>query len=130
MFVLGLRALMAHLDEPPALPLPGDPGAMGFADADHVRDVLDTSGWSDVAIEPADGLCDFGIDGSDGVEERLAVALAGAVGRGMRSELEPRLGADGWAAALEEARVELRTHVVDGSVRFVGHTWLVTAVNG
>jgi hypothetical protein len=30
--------------------------------------VLVASGWSDVTIEPADGLCDYSIDGSDGVE--------------------------------------------------------------
>lgn len=130
MFSLGLRALTAHLDGPPAKPIPGAPGPMGLANADHAREVLAAAGWSDIAIETADGWCDYSIDGSDGVEERLAVALSGTVGRAVRAALEPRLDAEGWQAVVEEARAELRANLVDGAVRFVGHTWLVTATNG
>jgi SAM-dependent methyltransferase len=129
MFTLGLRGLTARSAERPVAPQPGAPGAMGLADAARVRAVLADAGWSDVAIEPVDGLCDYGIDGSDGVEERLASALSGTLGRALRAELEPRTGAEGWEAALDEARAELRAHVVDGSVRFTAHTWLVTATN-
>ncbi len=129
MFSLGLRALMARLADPPR-PMPGAPGPMGLADADRIGEVLSASGWSDVTIEPVDGLCDYAIDGSDGVEERLTVALSGTVGRAARAALEPRLGPDGWHAVLDEARAELRAQLVDGAVRFVGHTWLVTAANG
>ncbi len=57
------------------------------------------------------------------------MALSGTVGRAMRAALEPALGPDGWSAALDDARAELRTFVVDGSVRFTAHTWLVTATN-
>jgi SAM-dependent methyltransferase len=129
MFTLGLRALSAHLRDPPAPPLPGTPGPMGLADADRVRQVLTDSGWADVVIEPSDGLCDYSIDGSDGVEERLAVALSGTLGRAVRAALEPRVGPDAWQAAVDEARAELRGELVDGAIRFVGHTWLVTATN-
>jgi len=102
---------------------------MGLANADRIREVLTVAGWSDVTIEPTDGLCDYSIDGSDGVEERLAVALSTTVGRAARAEIEPRLGPDGWQAVLDEARVDLRAQLVDGAVRFIGHTWLVTATN-
>ena len=129
-FSLGLRALTARLADPPARPISGAPGPMGLADADRVREVLTVAGWPDVTIEPSDGLCDFSIDGSDGVEERLAVALSSTVGRAVRAELEPRLDPQGWEAVLDEARDELRANFVDGAVRFVGHTWLVTAKNG
>jgi SAM-dependent methyltransferase len=129
MFSLGLRALAARLADPPTLPPPGSPGPMGLAHADRVREVLTIAGWSDMTIEPFDGLCDYAMDGSDGVEERLAVALSGTVGRTVRAELEPRLGPDGWQAAVDEARAELRAQLVDGAVRLVGHTWLVTAIN-
>ena len=112
----------------PLRPLPGAPGPMGLANADRIREVLTVAGWSDVTIEPSDGLCDYSIDGSDGVEERLAIALSGTVGRAVRAELEPRLGPDGWQAVLDEARAELRAELVDGAVRFVGHTWLVTGL--
>ena len=117
MFSLGLRALTARLADPPAGPMPGAPGPMGLADAERIREVLTVAGWSDVTIEPVDGLCDYSIDGSDGVEERLAIALSGTVGRAVRAELEPRLDPDGWQAVLDEARAELRAHLVDGAVR-------------
>jgi SAM-dependent methyltransferase len=129
MFSLGLSALTARLADPPLRPMPGTPGPLGLANADRIREVLTVAGWSDVVVEPVDGLCDYAIGGSDGVEERLTVALSGTVGRSARAELEPRLDPDGWQAVLEEARAELRAHLVDGAVRFVGHTWLVTATN-
>jgi SAM-dependent methyltransferase len=129
MFSLGLRGLMARLADRPPPPAAGAPGPMGLADADRTREVLTGAGWSDVTIEAVDGLCDYAIEGSDGVEERLAAALSGMVGRAAQAELEPRLGADGWRAALDDARAELRSQLVDGAVRFVGHTWLVTATN-
>jgi SAM-dependent methyltransferase len=129
MFSLGLRALTERLADPPAPPAPGSPGPLGLADPDRIHEVLALAGWAGVAVEPVDGLCDYAIDGSDGVEERLASALSGSLGRTARAELEPRLGPDGWAAVLDEARAELRAQLVDGAVRFTGHTWLVTATN-
>ncbi len=128
-FALGISALAAHLETPPARPQPGEPGPLGFARRERIDAVLSGSGWSDVAIEPFDALCDYSIDGSDGVEERLAIALSGTVGRAVRAQLEPRLDAAGWEAVVDEARAELREHLVDGAIRFVGHTWLVTATN-
>ncbi|HEY0517889.1 MAG TPA: class I SAM-dependent methyltransferase [Ilumatobacteraceae bacterium] len=129
MFSLGLRALAAHLPDPPQPPTPGAPGPMGFAHADRIVEVLGGAGWSDLDVEPFDAVCDYGIDGSDGVEERLAVALSGTVGRAVRAALEPKLDAEEWSAVVDEARAELREHLVDGAVRFTGHTWLVTAIN-
>ncbi len=129
MFSLGLRPLMARLPESPFLPKPGAPGPLGLANADRIRQVLTAAGWSDVAVEPRDGMCDFAIGGSDGVEERLAVALSGTAGRAARAAIEPNLNPDEWQTVLDEVRAELRNHLLDGAVRFVGQTWLVTATN-
>ncbi|MGZ4738860.1 MAG: class I SAM-dependent methyltransferase, partial [Ilumatobacteraceae bacterium] len=60
----------------------------------------------------------------------LAIALSGTFGRAARAALEPHLAPGGWEDVLDEARAELRAELVDGAVRFVGHTWLVTATNG
>ena len=57
-----------------------------------------------MTIAPRDGSCDYAIDGSDGVEELLAVALSSTFGRAVRAALEPRLDSDGWQAVLDEAR--------------------------
>ncbi|TDE89590.1 class I SAM-dependent methyltransferase [Occultella glacieicola] len=127
LFHLGLRSLMGRLDDPPGPPPSGVPGPMGLADGARVRQVLAGAGWRDVTVAPVDGDCDYGVDGSDGIEERLAIVLGGQTGRALRAELEPRLGAAGWAAALEQARQEVRERTVDGTVRFVAHAWLVTA---
>lgn len=128
-FSLGLHGLMARLAEPRARPIPGAPGPMGLANADRIRDVLGVAGWSDITIEPNDALCNYSLDGSDGVEERLTIVLSGTLGRAVRAELEPQLGPVGWQAAIEGARDEVRAQLVDGAVRIVGHTWLVTATN-
>ncbi len=129
MFSFSLRALTAHLADPPAPPKTGAPGPMGLANAERTRGVLTAAGWSDVTIEPRDGVCDYGIDGSDGVEECLTIGLSSTLGRAVRAVLEPRLDDAGWRAVLDEARADLRATLVDGAVRLVGHTWLVTATN-
>jgi len=129
MFRHGTRRLAARLDDPPEPPRVGQPGPLGLAGEDHIRTVLADSGWTDIRVEPVDGMCDFSVDGSDGVEERLTVALAGRIGQAARERLEPTLGPDGWRAALDDARAELRATLVDGTVRFVSRTWLVTAAN-
>jgi SAM-dependent methyltransferase len=129
MFLLGLRTLTARLADPPAPPMPGAPGPMGLADADRIREVLTAAGWSDVTIEQSDGICDYSMDGSDGVEELLTIALASTYGQAVRAALEPSLDPDEWQAVLDEARAELRAELGDDAVRLLGQTWLVTATN-
>lgn len=57
------------------------------------------------------------------------MVLATPIGRNARVALYPRLGEDGWAALVDEVRAEVRRHRVDGTVKFVGQTWLVSARN-
>ncbi|WP_163544313.1 class I SAM-dependent methyltransferase [Occultella kanbiaonis] len=127
LFELGLRPLLARLDDPPGPSPSGVPGPLGLAEGAHVRRVLAASGWQDVTVEPVDGVCDYGVDGSDGVAERMAIVLGGRAGQAVRADLEPRLGPAGWDAAVEAGRQEVRERMVDGVVRFVAHAWLVTA---
>ena len=127
MFSLGTSILTARLEAPAAAEDPLAPGPLALADRDRTTAVLSDAGWADITIEPFEGLCDYGVDGSDGVEERLAMIMSTTTGRRARAELEPRLGADGWAQLVDDVREELRRHRVDGVVKFVGHTWLVTA---
>lgn len=129
MFTLGVDILADRLETPPAAADPDAPGPLAFGNAERVRAILADAGWRDVDVAAFDGVCDFGIDGSDGVEERLSLILANTTGRQARAELPERLGADGWAAVIEELRDELRRRRVDGVVKFPGHTWVVTAVN-
>ena len=110
-------------------PRSASPGRWGSATSELIGDTLALAGWTNVIEVALDVTLDYSIDGSDGVEERLAMALSGVLGRTAQAELEPKLGPDGWAALLDEARADLRTFIVDGSVRFPGHIWLVTATN-
>lgn len=126
MMTLGLDVLAGHLGEPLALVPPGDPGPMAFADPGRARAALEGAGWSDVAVAPYDFDCDYGWDGTDGVEHRMATLFATRTGRQVREQIEPRLGAADWAGLLEEVREHLREHRVDGTLRLPAAVWLVT----
>lgn len=128
MFTLGTSVLAAHL-EPRPEPPPGAPGPMAFADPERVRSILDASGWRGIAVEPIDVECNYGMHGSDGVEERLVMILNTTGGRMAREQLERTLGPTQWEAVLDEVRAELRAKLVDGVVKFNGAGWLVTAAN-
>ena len=128
-FMSGLAPLAARMELPFAPPTVGVPGPLGLGTSVVIGDVLTEAGWFDVIVEALDVTLDYSFDGSDGVEERLAMALSGMLGRSAQAELEPRLGPDAWAALLDEARAELQNYIVDGAVRLTGHIWLVTASN-
>lgn len=129
MFTLGTSILYDRLDPTPPPPEPGVPGPMAFADPQLVRSTLAGAGWAEVEVDPFDAVCDYGREGSDGVEERLTMILGTSTGRIAATQLEGRLGPDGWAELLDEVRAELRRHLVDGRVQFTGATWLATARN-
>jgi len=129
MFTAGIDVLAAKLESPPAAPDPATPGPLAFGNPERVRAILTDAGWNGIAWEAFDGICNFGIGGSDGVEERLALILANRTGQQARAELEAKLGADGWAGVVEELRDELRRQRVDGVVQFPGRTWVVTGTN-
>ena len=127
MFSLGTHLLIERMPEPPPRPGPNQPGPTMFADDAYLASVLTSAGWVDLDIAPLDIDLRFGIDGTDGVEERLAVILSGFSGQIAAEQLRPALGDDGWEALLDEVRAEVRTCMVDGAVQFPGAIWLVRA---
>jgi SAM-dependent methyltransferase len=128
-FSVGSKVLADRLDPQPEPPAPGAPGPMAFEDDDRLGALLADAGWEQVGISALDFVCDFGFKGTDGVEERLTMILAGGIGRLAREQLVPRIGVAGWESVVEEVRSELRANLVDGAVRFPGAVWLVSAVN-
>lgn len=129
MFSLGSSVLTDRLDPEPEAPAPDAPGPTAFADPERPASVLAAAGWDAIEVGAFDFMCDYGIDGSDGVEERLATILGGGTGRLARTQLLPRLGEAGWNALVDEVREELRRNRTDGVIRFPGAVWLVTATN-
>ena len=129
MFTLGTSVLVSAMQTPPPAKAPDAPGSQSLGARDRVQSVLSDAGWMDITIEALDAVCDFGTDGGDGVEQRLAVILASSTGREARADVEARLGEAGWNGLIDEVRVELRRNLVDGVVKFLGHTWLVQATN-
>jgi SAM-dependent methyltransferase len=124
-FSLGAAPLARRLPPPPPA-APGAPGPAAFADRDRLAGILADAGWQ-AAIEPFDFVCDYGLDGGDGVEECLTAHLGTLPVRTARRALEAELGEAGWAEVVEEMRAEVRQHLVDGVTRLPAATWLVTA---
>ena len=98
-FMSGLAPLAARMELPFAPPTVGVPGPLGLGTSVVIGDVLTEAGWFDVIVEALDVTLDYSFDGSDGVEERLAMALSGMLGRSAQAELEPRLGPDAMGGA-------------------------------
>jgi SAM-dependent methyltransferase len=116
--MLTIRVALEHI--PPEMF--GDPEALSpfsLSDPDHVREVLESSGWTDVELDPVDESMWWGTDAEDVVD-----FIAGA-GRTKvlldKVDEETTLRA---RAALVEA---LRAHETPDGVFLGGALWLVTA---
>ncbi len=129
MFTLGTTVLLDRLDPRPEPPAPNEPGPTAFADRDRLAGLLSDAGWASVDISPLDVVLDYGYDGSDGVEQRLATILSTTTGRTAYETLHPALTPEDWAELLDDVRAELRHHVLDGAVKVPAALWLVTARN-
>ena len=122
-FSAGAHALIAALPEPPAVADPLAPGPMAFADPARLRGILIDGGWMAIDIEPLDRVARFGLDGSDGIEERLAQLRVGESGRRLTEQVPDADQPAAWKAA----RAELEEHLVDGELTLPAAAWLVHA---
>lgn len=102
---------------------------MAFADRDYVAAILADAGWDKVSVDAFDTVFDHSVDGSDGVDERLTLILATTTGRLAREQLVNSITTEKWSDLVERTREQIRTHVIDGSVKLPGALWLVTASN-
>lgn len=125
-FTQGLETYEAILGEKAPRPRPGRPGPLGLGEKDHILDVLTRSGWQDIAITPLDGVCDFTMGSSDGVDNRLSILLDGALGSFLTEGIGEKFGAQRLEEAHDEARAAIRESMPDG-VRFTSKIWIITA---
>lgn len=122
-FTAGASKLLAAIPDPPPPADPHAPGPLAFADAARLRGILIDGGWTAIDIEPVDTIAHFGLDGSDGVEERLAQMLTAESGRRFTAHVPEAERGPGIAAA----RADLREHVVGGELQLAAAAWIVRA---
>jgi SAM-dependent methyltransferase len=111
-------AAVAHVGMPEQ-EAPGAPGPFALADPDRIRELLGSSGFSEISVEGATDSLWMGIDADD-VTSFLA---ADALGRRLlEGKEEARV-----AAALDAVRESLQTHLGTDGVRLNGRYWVVSA---
>lgn len=111
------RAAEPLLANMPA-PDPNAPGQFAFADADRVRRILETSGWSDIKLDRWD------VEGTALEPELLAyVTKLGPVGLALKEMNDEPLR----ARVIEVVQAAFQPYIKNGVARFGMATWLVTA---
>lgn len=119
---LPLEAALSVLPPPPK-PAPRSPGPFAFADEDYVCDILEHSGWTEIAVTAQ--AIDLTWPGDDGLESAVRELLnTGPVGRLLVDR------DDATRRAVHAAATErLGDHYRDGVLHLGGAVWLVTARN-
>jgi len=120
--LLPLQEAYRHVPRLPELG-PEDPGPFSFASAQRVRDILQKSGFGDIALEPVD----LSLDLANGLGLESAVDTALGIGPASRAlEAQPPALR---AAAGESIRAALARHQVGDTVPLPAAIWLVSASN-
>ncbi len=123
-FTLGASLIRAALTDPPPAPDPAGPGPLAFADPERVRQILITSGWTAIELQPRDLSFRFvGAGSGDGMATALDQVMSADLGRFAAKQLDP----DQLEALVETVRSELDRHRVDGVIQFDSAVWLVSA---
>ncbi len=115
-----IGALVPHVGFP-QLPPPGAPGPFAFAEADHVRAVLASAGWTDVEVRAVSQPLLVGGPGS--VDDVVAFYEQDAFGRMMLAQASPEAQVAG-RAALREAVAE---RIGADGLEVGAAVWVVTA---
>jgi len=111
------RVMFEHLPKPAPLP-PHAPRPFGLADETHLRDVLETAGFSDVQLSSHEKTLNLGsID--DAVEQMTRMGPAAPA----FDDAAPALQ----GAVIEALRTGFGAHLTQGTVQLAGATWLVSA---
>jgi SAM-dependent methyltransferase len=106
-------------DRLPDMPtsVPGTPGQFAFADGTRVRNILDASGWSDIAIEPVDVACRFPASALT-----RYITQMGPLGRALQQVDAPTR-----ERIVDDVRAAFEPCVAGGDVRFEAACWEVVA---
>ncbi len=111
-------AMVAHVGIP-ELPQPGAPGPFALADPERTKDLLESTGWSDISVEEYDDEMPMGRD----PEAVIAFMLSDEMGRQLVEGKDPAAVQAGTEATLKA----LRPYLTPQGVVLGGACWLVTA---
>lgn len=120
-FIAPLQAAYKHVPKMPEVG-PEDPGPFAFANAQRVRSILESAGFTAVALEPVEYMIDLAV--GLGLDAAVTTAMEiGPASRALDGQPEPLR-----AAAALSIRELLAPHLDQGgSVRLPGAVWIVTA---
>ena len=126
---VGSRRLIEAAPVPPPAFDPLAPGPLAFADPDRIRAVLAGGGWNGVEVARLDAVNRFDLEGSDGVEERLAIVMGSDGGRRFLEQVPEDQREAGLCAARADIESFLVQHPDGARVELAAACWLVTATN-
>ena len=115
----GVRVI-APLIPPPSPPPPDAPGPFAFADADRVRAILTSAGWTAIEIDPHDTTVT--------VAANLDEAIAGLQEVGPTALLLREAPTDTRAAALDVLRAAFAGRIGSDGLQAPAAVWIVHAV--
>ncbi len=113
------------LPQPPHLSEPHAPGPFAFAEEGHVRDLLQSGGWTAIEFERFDFPMIAG-SGQDAVEDAITYFCRVGPAARATSEMEP----DARARFLARVRQLCERREQDGLVALPASAWIVTAKKG
>lgn len=117
---LTLETALPFFRTPPIPPEPTAPGPFAFADAGRVRAILETSGWTNIAIAPWAG--DLQMPGSDIKEAAEFMITLGPIARLL---MDQGVDLTPVGQALEQRLADKAA--VTGQVCLAANAWIVTA---
>ncbi len=118
-----LKAVLPHLAEAPAPPIPNAPGPFGFADREHLRSLVEEAGFTDIEIEE---IIEPVTVGQGGVEDAVDFALHVGPCERIASEQSETVQQQ-MRASLEQLYSECDRQ--DASVTLSGAAWILSAKN-
>jgi len=96
---------------------PGAPGQFAFAEGARIRNILDASGWTDIAIEPVDVACRFPASALT-----RYITQMGPLGRALQQIDAPKR-----ERIVDDVRAAFEPYMDGGDVRFEAACWEVVA---
>jgi SAM-dependent methyltransferase len=119
--MVSAEAFSQHVAVPQIGGPPGGPGMFALADAQRTTEMLSSSGWKEIQVEPHQ--VEILLGGAETLEGAVEYVRAGSLGRTVLTGLDPAIQ----ERALDSLRDALAAHLSSGGVRLGAAVWVVSA---